>query len=84
MRTDLATARADRDVRRIVALRSALTALDTAPPPDTDAQIRDLITAEIDQRLTAADSVRAKGEHMRAGTLRAEAEVLSDLLGRAA
>ncbi|WP_197380773.1 GatB/YqeY domain-containing protein [Mycolicibacterium mengxianglii] len=46
----------------------------------TDTQIRGLLETEIAERLHAADTVRAHGEHMRAGTLRAEAEILGDLL----
>jgi uncharacterized protein YqeY len=46
----------------------------------TDAQICDLVEAEIAERLDAADTVRSHGQHMRAESLRAEAEVLSDLL----
>jgi uncharacterized protein len=43
----------------------------------SDAQIRELLRAEIDERLAAARQVTAE----RAATLRAEATVLSDLLG---
>lgn len=46
----------------------------------TDTQIYDLMEAEIAERLDAADIVRTHGQHMRAEALRAEAEVLSDLL----
>jgi uncharacterized protein len=46
----------------------------------SDAQICDLVEAEITERLDAADTVRTHGRHMRAEALRAEAEVLSDLL----
>lgn len=53
---------------------------DTARRVLTDAQICDLVEAEIAERLDAADVVRSRGQHMRAETLRAEAEVLSDVL----
>ena len=46
----------------------------------TDTQIYELVEAEITERLDAADTVRTHGQHMRAESLRAEAEVLSDLL----
>ena len=48
----------------------------------SDAQIRELLNAEIDERLTAARAVTAGGHTERAATLRSEAAVLSDLLGR--
>jgi uncharacterized protein len=47
----------------------------------TDAQIRELMRAEIDERLTAATDFTAGGHTERAATLRAEAAVLSGLLG---
>ena len=47
----------------------------------SDAQIRELVHAEIDKRLTAARDFTAAGHTERAATLRAEAAVLSDLLG---
>ena len=47
----------------------------------SDAQIRELVHAEIDERLTAARDFTAGGHTERAATLRAEAAVLSDLLG---
>ena len=46
----------------------------------SDTQICELVEAEITERLDAADTVRSHGQHMRAESLRAEAEVLSDLL----
>jgi hypothetical protein len=46
----------------------------------SDAQVRELVHAEIDERLTAASEIdRTHTE--RAATLRAEAAVHSDLLG---
>jgi uncharacterized protein len=47
----------------------------------SDAQIRELVHAEIDERLTAARDFTTGGHPERAATLRAEAAVLSDLLG---
>jgi uncharacterized protein YqeY len=47
----------------------------------SDAQIRDLVRAEIDERLAAAEQVTSGGHTERAATLRAEAAVLTDLLG---
>lgn len=47
----------------------------------SDAQIRELVRAEIDERLTAADDYTAGGHTERATALQAEAEVLSGLLG---
>lgn len=57
-----------------------LNASEAVRPELTDTQIYDLVEAEIAERLDAADTVRTHGQHMRAETLRAEAEVLSDLL----
>jgi uncharacterized protein YqeY len=47
----------------------------------SDAQIRELVRAEIDERLTAARDFTAGGHTERAAKLHAEAEVLSGLLG---
>jgi uncharacterized protein len=47
----------------------------------SDTQIRGLVRAEVDQRLTAARDFTAAGHAERAATLRAEAAVLIDLLG---
>ena len=47
----------------------------------SDEQIRDLVRSEIDERLSAADDFTAGGHTERAATLRAEATVLTDLLG---
>lgn len=47
----------------------------------THEQIRALIGAEVDERLTAADEITAGGHPQRATTLRDEAAVLTDLLG---
>ena len=47
----------------------------------SDGEIRALLRAEIDERLTAADDFTAGGHTERATTFRAEAAVLSDLLG---
>jgi uncharacterized protein len=47
----------------------------------SDAQIRELVHAEIDERLTAARDFTAGGHPERAAMLRAEAAVLSGLLG---
>ena len=46
----------------------------------SDKQIRELVQAEIDERLSAAREIDASHEQ-RAATLRAEAAVLRDLLG---
>lgn len=46
----------------------------------SDAQIRDLVRAEVDERLAAAEQVTGGGHTERAATLRAEAAVLTDLL----
>lgn len=47
----------------------------------SDTQIRDLLRAEVDERLAAAEQVSGGGHTERAATLRAEAAVLTDLLG---
>ena len=47
----------------------------------SDAQIRGLVRAGVDEPLTAARDFTAAGHTERAATLRAEAAVLSDLLG---
>jgi uncharacterized protein len=47
----------------------------------SDPDIRALVQAEIDERLTAARDFTDSGHTERAATLRAEAAVLSDLLG---
>jgi uncharacterized protein YqeY len=47
----------------------------------SDAQIRVLLRAEVEERLTAAHQVAAGGHDDRAAALRAEAVVLTDLLG---
>ncbi|HKP44788.1 glutamyl-tRNA amidotransferase [Mycobacterium sp.] len=47
----------------------------------SDAQIRMLLHAEIDEWLTAADDFTAHGHAQRASALRAEAAVLTGLLG---
>jgi uncharacterized protein len=47
----------------------------------SDAQIRELVHAEIDERLAAARHFTAGGHTERAEALHAEAAVLSDLLG---
>jgi uncharacterized protein YqeY len=47
----------------------------------SDAQIRGLLRAEVDERLVAAEQVSSGGHTERAETLRAEAAVLIDLLG---
>ena len=46
-----------------------------------DEQIRDLLHAEIDERLSAAEEFTAGGHAERATMLRAEAAVLTELLG---
>ena len=58
-----------------------LGAADVARRELSDAQIRELVHAEIDERLTAARDFTVGGHPKRAATLRAEAAVLSDLLG---
>lgn len=47
----------------------------------TDGQIRALIGAEVDERLTAAEEFTAGGYPQRAAILRDEAAVLTDVLG---
>ena len=47
----------------------------------SDEQIRELLRAEVDERLSAADEFTAGGHAERATTLREEAGVLTDLLG---
>lgn len=47
----------------------------------TDEQIRELIRAEVDERLTAADEFTTGGHVQRARSLHDEAAVLIDLLG---
>ena len=47
----------------------------------SDAQIRELVQTEIDERLGAADQFVAGGHTDRAASLRAEAAVLTHLLG---
>jgi uncharacterized protein len=47
----------------------------------SDAQIRELLRAEVDERMTAAQDFTAAGHLERAATLCTEAAVLSDLLG---
>jgi uncharacterized protein len=110
LRTELLAARKDRDVARVSALRSALSAIDNAETPDgvrldapssgkiaggvvglgaaeverrelSDAQIRELLRAEIDERVTAAQQAAGGGHGERATLLRAEAAVLTTLLG---
>jgi uncharacterized protein len=110
LRTALLAARKDRDIARVSALRSALSAIDNAETPDgvrldapssgkiaggvvglgaaeverrelSDAQIRELLRAEIDERLTAARQAAGGGHGERATVLRAEAAVLTNLLG---
>ncbi|WP_166903956.1 glutamyl-tRNA amidotransferase [Mycobacterium sp. DL440] len=46
----------------------------------SDAEIRGLIQAEVDERLTAADEYNANGHHERASDLRSQAAVLSQTL----
>jgi uncharacterized protein len=46
----------------------------------TDAEIRTLLHAEVDERLKAADQMDTAGHGERAAAVRAEAEVLVDLL----
>lgn len=47
----------------------------------TDAEIRALLRVEVAERLTAAAQMDTGGHGDRAATVRAEAEVLVDLLG---
>jgi len=47
----------------------------------SDAEIRALLTAEVDERQTAAAQLASNGADERASTVRAEAAVLIDLLG---
>lgn len=48
----------------------------------SDSQIRALIEAEVDERLTAADEYIANGHHDRAADLQSQAAVLTQLLGQ--
>ncbi|MFV8053019.1 glutamyl-tRNA amidotransferase [Mycobacterium sp. 48b] len=111
LRESLMSARKSRDTAGVSALRSALSAIDTAETPradqtDTriggpiagavsgvgstevarrtlgDAEIRGLIQAEVDERLTAADEYIANGHHERAADLRSQAAVLTRVLGQ--
>jgi uncharacterized protein YqeY len=50
----------------------------------SDEQIRDLLRAEIDERLNAAEDFSAAGHSERVDALRAEAATLIDLMGRGA
>jgi uncharacterized protein len=47
----------------------------------SDAQIRELLRSEVDERLAAAQQISAGGHPERAATLRSEAATISDLLG---
>ncbi|MCT7659115.1 GatB/YqeY domain-containing protein [Mycobacterium deserti] len=47
----------------------------------SDEQIRTLLRTEVDERLSAAEQFTAAGHPERAAALRAEATVLTDLLG---
>jgi uncharacterized protein len=47
----------------------------------SDAEIRDLLRAEVEERLAAAEQFTTGGNGERAASLRAEAAVLSDVLG---
>jgi uncharacterized protein YqeY len=47
----------------------------------SDAQIRDLLRAEVDERSVAVEQLTVGGQTERAATLRAEAAVLGGLLG---
>ena len=47
----------------------------------TEAEIRTLLRAEVDERLGAAEQMAGGGHSERASTVRAEAAVLADLLG---
>ena len=47
----------------------------------SDAQIRDLLRVEVEERLAAARQVRVGGHTERAAMLRAEAKVITGLLG---
>jgi uncharacterized protein YqeY len=49
--------------------------------PLSDTHIRELVHAEIDERLTAAEEFSVGGHAERAAMLRTEAAALSDLLG---
>ncbi|MET0901559.1 MAG: GatB/YqeY domain-containing protein [Mycobacterium sp.] len=82
LRAELVAARRARHSVRIAALRGALAAIASEAERRelSDDQIHELVEAEITERLDAADTVRTHGQHMRAEALRAEAEVLSDLL----
>lgn len=106
----LLAARKERDVARVSALRSALSAIDNAETPDaveidapeseaiaggvvglgaaevarrelSDDEIRDLVRTQVDERLAAAEQVSSGGHTERAAALRAEAAVLTGLLG---
>ncbi|MUL80734.1 MULTISPECIES: glutamyl-tRNA amidotransferase [unclassified Mycolicibacterium] len=48
----------------------------------SDAEIRDLIQAEVDEQLTAADEYIAGGHHERASDLQSQAAVLTQMLSQ--
>ena len=60
---------------------AGLAAAEVARRELSDAQIRNLLRAEVDERLTAAQQFTSGGHPERAAMLRAEATVLTDLLG---
>ncbi|MEW2483417.1 glutamyl-tRNA amidotransferase [Mycobacterium sp. NPDC049093] len=49
----------------------------------SDEEVRDLIQAEVDERLSAANEYIANGHHERASELQSEAAVLTRVLGQA-
>ena len=65
----------------IAASASGLGAAEVPRRVLTDAEIRTLLRAEVDERLVAADQMAAGGHRERATAVRAEAAVLVELLG---
>jgi uncharacterized protein YqeY len=76
-----AVAVAGRPSGAIAGAVAGLGATEVARRELSDEQIRSLVRAEIDERLSAADDFTAGGHASRAAALRAEATVLADLLG---
>jgi hypothetical protein len=60
---------------------AGLAAAEVARRVLSDTEIRDLLRREVDERLAAAHQVTGSGHTERADLLRAEAAILTDLLG---
>jgi uncharacterized protein YqeY len=94
LRSDLLTARKQRDDVAVTAIRRAITAIENAaaPPPQagvtevprlelSEEQRRGALQAEVDEALAAAAQYDEHGETDRAVLLRAEAAYIQRLLG---